>query len=364
MPLNNGHAVLLSPNGEVYVCGSNKMGQLGTGSRCDEKQLLKIQCPEMNYICTTNFITIGIASDGTLWGCGTHIHSVLKIPKTNDERTDLMSQLPEIRDLTHVSAGHTFIIWSDTTNRIWFRGIIDGFSNVSFKMLSENICVEQLTTGRDHALILDISGFVYSFGRNYHGQLGNTTTDSNWIPTQIHSLSDIISISSGESHNVCLSRDGRAYSFGSNYFGELGSQESINTPGIIVLVDLDFHIVAVDCGGNFSVFYDFDGNVWMSGFNCFGQLGFADKYNRRTPEISPGLKGMKIIPGTDHIIAIDPQGDVYVCGEYWCENIEIYPDGTKSSYGLFRLKTDHNFAPPTFKIKSAMSHTDKIAVHK
>ena len=101
----------------------------------------------------------------------------------------------------------------------------------------------------------------------------------------------------------------------------------------------------------------------MCGNNAFGQLAFGDIKNRSIPEISVALAGMKIFPGYDHIFAVDPENNLYVCGDSWYQGLQNCTPVPGSSFGLFRVETDAKFYPAKSKVKSAMSYNNKPIGH-
>lgn len=359
MPFNSEYAVLLSPRGKVYACGQGMFGEFGAGSSFKLNRLTEIQCPEMTHISTGDMCTVGISSDGRLFGCGGGSFLSPGYQEAHEDQL-LMTELPTTNKVTHVSTGVSVVVWAESDNSVWIKRTAIAQPTLMF----EKLRVKQISTGNYYCLILDILGSVYSFGRNSDGQLGRESeygpTNALKTPTQIESLSRIIEIASGRSHNLCLSSEGCLYGFGCNLFSQLCSKETNRPFKKPTPIEIDADIISIDCGGNFSIFYDSNGDVWVCGQNHCGQLCLGDCVTRHTPEISVALNGMKIIPGADHIFAIDPQGMVYVCGNDWCRELEDYADKSESPQGLSRLETGDNFVPPISRIKSAVTCTAKI----
>jgi len=77
--------------------------------------------------------------------------------------------------------------------------------------------------GGSHSLGLKTDGFLWSWGSDLTGQLGNgTITASISIPTQIRFGSNWQSISDGSCHSLGIRTDANLWARGSNGFGCLG----------------------------------------------------------------------------------------------------------------------------------------------
>ena len=111
----------------------------------------------------------------------------------------------------------------------------------------------------------------------------------------------------------------------------------------ITKVEIAATIVKIACVGNWSVFVDYLGNTWLCGDNEHGQLGFDDVVDRHTPEVCNKLKYMNTIPFRANLVAIDEEGNVYLCGYLWARSSKFSRVGALS------------FAAPITRIKSAAS---------
>ena len=87
-----------------------------------------------------------------------------------------------------------------------------------------NITAKSISASYEHSLIIDINNKVWSFGNNNYGQLGlgdhgkNTNKDK---PTMIHNIT-AKAISTGGNHSLIIDMNDKVWSFGRNYFGQLG----------------------------------------------------------------------------------------------------------------------------------------------
>lgn len=140
-------------------------------------------------------------------------------------------------------------------------------------------------------------GTAVGWERSVGGRLGNGTyTDSN-VPVLVVSgeqapgdpnspLEHIIAISAGEGHSMALDVNGYVYCWGDNQYGQLGNgrNEPCSAP-VRVIAGMQnaeepnsplSRIVAISAGHWHSLAVDSDGVVWVWGKTKDGRLGLAD----------------------------------------------------------------------------------------
>ena len=85
-----------------------------------------------------------------------------------------------------------------------------------------------MSVGEGHALAIDSSGYVYSFGRNREGQLGHNDRIDLDEPKRIECLSSIraVQVSCGTFDSCVLTSSGLLYEFGFLHLTRGASQAS------------------------------------------------------------------------------------------------------------------------------------------
>jgi len=231
--------------------------------------------------------------------------------------------------------------------------------------------INDIDAGWQHSLALDVNGFVWAWGDNFYGQLGDNSRVDKDVPVQVHGpndvnfLEDIIAISAGRSgeHSLAVDANNFVYAWGRNSDGQCGNDESGNyklTPVKVKGVEGEEwleNIIAVSAGANLSMalgkldpcdpncnncngrVYTFGGNYWPYGGSYrdfgYGKLGNGTTvHHSDTPVLVKSgqqdpndpnsyLKGIiAISAGWDHSMALekydpfDPnyQGRVYTWG--------------------------------------------------
>lgn len=155
----------------------------------------------------------------------------------------------------------------------------------------------------DTYMVLDSDGKIYSWGRNYEGQLGNGTNTRTNNPMCISDISGsevngkrIKQIRMSDRGNVLAIDDsGKVYAWGDNSKGQLGIGNTENQMLPICLNDLTGHIfygkkitnitIAEDTNTIDFMACDYEGNAYVWGKNDQGQLCTGDSVDRQTPII-------------------------------------------------------------------------------
>jgi E3 ubiquitin-protein ligase HERC4 len=83
-----------------------------------------------------------------------------------------------------------------------------------------------LVCGANHSIVASVSGAVFAWGANSHGQLGLGDSEDRLVPTQVRTLRTqriaYSGLEAGSEHSVALTVDGGVFSWGSSRCGQLG----------------------------------------------------------------------------------------------------------------------------------------------
>ncbi|XP_012270806.1 uncharacterized protein LOC105694570 [Orussus abietinus] len=96
--------------------------------------------------------------------------------------------------------------------------------------LAQEIIVDAVA-GQYHSVALTVDGRVFTWGWGVHGQLGHGNTDEINTPTLVTALLGVVikHVSAGHAHTIALSAEGYVYGFGSNIFGQLGNGNNMKS---------------------------------------------------------------------------------------------------------------------------------------
>ena len=458
------HTLVLTKDNKLWGCGDNLYYQLGIGdTQTDQKLLVQVYGPNdpnySEYLIDINDMDAGwkhsLAADsnGFAWAWGDNYYGQIgnnsqydpeeipvKVHSGEQNNSDYLV------DITAVAAGrsgsHSLAVDCNENALAWGnngRGQL-GIGSDEDEALEPNYVVAvggggrlnniiAVSAGEDSSIALgkidpcdsSCAGYVYTWGDNSDGQLGNDSNDS-YSDTPVRVLSGeqdpcddnsflckIVAIDSGWDHLIALEEYdpcglsdpngdpnygiGYVYAWGSNNsnydYSDYGGQLGIGSEGGYSKVPVKVlageqqssngylqNIKAVSAGEAHSIALDFFGNVWCWGDNKQGQLGNGtDAPCSLTPVKVVGENGIgylenivAISAGYWHNIAIDVNGVIWTwgmgdsgalaAGELW-DGYEMVDCNVPQKIGVVRNITDDTF---DFSINKAIDDASNEAV--
>ncbi|CAG9857321.1 unnamed protein product [Phyllotreta striolata] len=186
--------------------------------------------------------------------------------------------------------------------------------------------VIEAALGDNHTLLLTSDGKVFSCGNNDYGQLGHDQPRKRPRMSLFKAVTgleahQIIRVACGSMHSMALNQWGQVFSWGSDYHGQLGQSigEDISNAPKIIKALAAYHVVQICCGQRHSVALANNGDILAWGANNFGQLGLGvSSQTEPVPKVLTSLKGIPfsfIACGANHTFAISKSGAVYGWGK-------------------------------------------------
>jgi len=366
LAVGGAHTVALKSDGTVWAWGWNQYGQLGDGTSSNRSNPVQVKDSEgtaftgVSAIAAGGSHTVALKSDGTVWAWG--LDEFGQLGTGFDSNTPVQVKgsggIGFLTGVSAVAAGgeYTVALKSDGTVCAWGSNGSGQLGDGTTILKGTPVQVKDwegpgyltniitITAGNYHTMALELvdiskprESTLFAWGRNYHLQLGDGTTDNKTAPVKVKDaggsgyLTGITAIAAGGSHTVALesSIGSTVWAWGSNEFGQLGD-EIISGSSIPVQVkgagSVDFTSVSSVAAGNFhSVALKFDENnvpaVWTWGSNEFGQLGDGTNINKRNPVQVRGSAGVGFLTGVsaiaagyNHTVAVKSDGTVWAWG--------------------------------------------------
>lgn len=286
------HTLVIKADGTLWSFGSNSVGQLGLGSADTGTHLVPAQVlpgTTWAHVSAGNGFSIAIKSDGTLWAWGTNASGQLG-DGTNTSRLSPV-QISATNDWAQIDCGADHSLAIKTNGTLWAWGtnassqLGDGTTIRRYSMVQigtdTNWAAVSASSG-SHSLALKTNGTLWAWGLNGNNQLGDGTTTTRTVPTQIGSATDWSKISAGQSFSHAIKTTGTLWAWGLNTSGQLGDgTTSVRTTPTQIGSATTWKSIS---GAGFNTIATrTDGTLWTWGANTVGYLGTGNFTTRSSP---------------------------------------------------------------------------------
>ena len=302
--LGGAFTIALSSSGDLFSWGNNAHGQLGNNSLDESHVPVHVETSGVLSGKTITDIAAGgyqfalaVSSEGKVYAWGDNEFGQLGIGSTQEKKTPVAINTTGTllgKKIVSVAAGFIHSMALSSEGKVYAWGD-NKFGELGYHIDGENIFPAAVDTtgvlkdkkiiaiaaGTFFSLALDSEGYVYAWGFNAYGQLGDKTKAEQDSPVAVYSSGalygkKIIAIAAGGQHALALASDGTVYGWGDNAHGQLGNH-TMTTSNVPVAIDASIlknkRIVAISAGNDFSMALTCDGEVYCWGGNENGQLG-------------------------------------------------------------------------------------------
>ena len=233
-----GHTLALCTDGTLYTWGTNHYGQLGNGIASTLGRL-QIPAPGSGQMWTQvaagyNF-SLALCSDGSLYAWGNNDQGQLGDGTTQQRLTPVRITPPNGHRWTRITAGfwNSAALCSDGLLYMWGANHQGQLGDGTTTQQSASVPIpppagtswQQVSTGYQHTIAVCSNGFLYVWGSNYYGELGNGTNISRTTPSPVAPPTGLswTQVACSSFHSLALASNGQMYSTGYNFSGELGN---------------------------------------------------------------------------------------------------------------------------------------------
>ena len=284
------YSLAIGSDGYAYAWGSNSNGQLGnntSGSYVHSTVPVRVRDPanptdtnkglQAVQVSAGDSYSLAVGSDGNTYAWGKNGDGQLGDGTQAMRSTPVRVKKPEGKpaDFTYVqvSAGyaHSLAVGSDGYAYAWGYNGYGQLGNNSYSNSSVPVRVRdpanptdtdkglqavQVSAGYFHSLAVGSNGYIYTWGYNSNGQLGNKTADPSVPvltrdpanPTDTNKGLQAVQVSGGQFHSLAIGTDGSAEAWGGNSYGQLGNN---STSSSRVPVPVVFNLAPVITGVKF-----------------------------------------------------------------------------------------------------------------
>ena len=265
------HTLALKEDGTVWAFGRNTLGQVGNGTIVDALSPVQVLTGAV-AIATGTEHSLAVKADGTVWSWGRNDASQLG-------RTGTATTPAQMTGVTGAVA---------------------------------------VAGGANHSLVLKADGTVWAVGANAAGQVGDGTTTMRSTAVAVLGLSGATAIAAGTDTSAAIQTNaagaGWVFTWGKNTLGQLGEGSLLNRLAP-VQVPLTMPALEVVAGAEMMAVRRSDLTVATWGSHAVGQLGIGASPNRSTPVVISVVPGVRhLATGKEHVLAHDTRGRVVAWG--------------------------------------------------
>ncbi|XP_023321398.1 secretion-regulating guanine nucleotide exchange factor isoform X5 [Eurytemora carolleeae] len=294
-----GHTLALDSDGNLFVCGWNRFGQLGIESDENLTRFTRTDVSGVVDVAAGWDFSLLLLQDGTVLSAGSNKFFQLGSDELSKVGSSQFKKVPGPLNFLGIKIRIEGRSWKDVKDSLPAR--IPDLNNVT-----------RISCGQFFTVLGTSENKLFGFGSNKFNEISSTLEKIIPVPTEIK-LSGSETVSCGWTHVVCLRQD-RCHAWGRNNYFQCGRGHSSGSENIC---DEGLHLVAQD--------------------------------------ESPSLKVRKVISGSEHCLALDGEGRVYSwgwnehgnCGTGDTENVssptKIQFDNDKSICDIF-VGSAHCFA--------------------
>ncbi len=179
-------------------------------------------------------------------------------------------------------------------------------SNIFYLLLPENEKVQAICAADSYTLAVTSDGSLWTWGKNFYGQLGDGTTTNRYSPAKI--MDNVVAISADADVSFAIKDDGSLWAWGYNFAGRLGDGTTTDHHSPVKVMDN----VAAISAGSAPLAIKTDGSLWAWGSNYYGNCG-----NGSTTDCYLPIKIMdnvRAIAAGNHSLAIQTDGSLWTWG--------------------------------------------------
>jgi len=327
-------SLIIKDDGSLWGAGRNNRGQLGLGNTTNRSAFTPIR-PDLEFSMVSEYCwgddahTIALTTDNRVFTWGLNNFGQLGDNTTTQRTTpiEITSRIPGKVVFVAAGAWSTAAVTEDGSLFTWGRNeqgqLGDGTTTrrlvptrVTFPA---GVRIKSVNMADQFTVALTEDGFLFAWGRNADGQLGDGTTTRRTTPNRVFvgGAADfkIKDFSAKSMHHVlAVTESGDLYAWGSGANGRIGNNSTANvrTP-LHIMPGLKFEMVAT--GYRHSMALTTDGRIYAWGQNDRGHVGVGNTAEQRVPRlVAPNLVFKTIAAGEEVSMGITLDGQLYLWG--------------------------------------------------
>ncbi len=289
----------LKSNGAAWGWGANIHGQIGNNanSASYSSPVQVVGSHSFTSISEGTYNFFGLKDNGQVWGCGSNSYGQIG---TNNQ-TSYSSPVQVVGNHSfirvHCSAAHTAALKNDGQVWCWGNGqsgqLGNNLANWFFspvQVVGSHSFIQVAAGGILNGLSIALkeTGAAWAWGYNGSGNLGDGTVTTRSSPVAVIGGHSFIHVAAGmtneQNEGACagLKSNGSLWMWGSNVYGQLGDGSRTNRSSPVQVVGAH-SFIHFAIGNNFTHAMKADGSIWAWGSNLQGRLGTNNATSYSSP---------------------------------------------------------------------------------
>jgi alpha-tubulin suppressor-like RCC1 family protein len=328
------HSVSIVPGGMVATHGENRSGEIGDGTTTRRISPVFLAPPASQtwaQVAVGDFRSTALTAAGEMYSWGSNGYGQLGTGTLTDRPTPTLMAAAPGSTWTGVAAGfgHTVALAANGNLYTWgdnYHGQL-GIGSTATTLARQSIASPvagqywtQAAAGYNFSLALCSDGSLYAWGSNEDGQLGDGTLMDRLSPVRVVAPTGQTwtQVTGGFWSAAALCSDGSLYTWGNNYSGQLGNGTTVEQLAPVrIAPPTGQRWLQVSVGYSHMLAVCSDGSLYAWGRNNYGQFGNSTNTSRLTPiQVPPpaGKQWVQVSAGHNHSLALASDGEVYAAG--------------------------------------------------
>jgi alpha-tubulin suppressor-like RCC1 family protein len=254
------HCAATKTDGTLWNWGRNTSGQLGDNTSTNRSSPVQTIAFGTNWKQVSagyRSTTAAIKNDGTLWTWGGNSYGQLG-DNTSVNKSSPVQTVTRGTNWKQVACGSYNVAAIKTDGTLWTWGYNNsgGLGDNTTTNRSSPIQTiaygtnwKQVASGYQNTAAIKTDGTLWCWGSNVNGQLGDNTTVDKSSPVQtICGGTDWKSVSCGEKFTAAIKNNGTLWTWGRNFFGQLGDNSSASRSSPVQTILYGQNWKSVSCG--------------------------------------------------------------------------------------------------------------------
>ncbi|MFZ5354116.1 MAG: FecR domain-containing protein [Bacillota bacterium] len=251
-----GTAFAVKSDGTVWVWGNNGSGLLGKGSTSPWASYIAVKSNIFDGITySAKAIAAGyehvlvLDNNNCVWAWGDNYYGQLGDGTTTSRSSPVIvkhTDLTQLANIKQIDAGENHSMALDNNGKVWSWGYNSSgqlgnntTTNSTNPVMVRNIDntadlsnITDIAAGSSHTMALDSSGYIWAWGNNARGQLGDNTTTNRTLPVKVKGeggtgyLANVAIIDAGEDYCIAVNNSNVLYGWGNAGSGQLGNNDT------------------------------------------------------------------------------------------------------------------------------------------